>query len=292
MIKAADIVHIPAPPAPYFLECGHTVYAAGDQHPNRKNLGVFDLLLVERGTLFIGEEEKRWELGAGETLLLLPDRYHYAFKPCEDGCSFYWLHFQTVCPWQESAAGSLPALYQPEEHIRVYGTAPYSIQLPKHWHLPYPAQTYRLMDKLLAYTTERQSSAYWSGQQTFDELIRMMDLRQLEQYASPVVTVAEQTEAYIKNHYRSEVTGESLSEALHFHYNYITRCLKQVYGMTPHEYLLHYRLEQAKLLLLKTEWPVSEIAKYVGFRHAPYFSNRFTIKNGCSPQKFRKQYSQ
>ncbi|GIP48436.1 hypothetical protein J53TS2_20270 [Paenibacillus sp. J53TS2] len=61
--------------------------------------------------------------------------------------------------------------------------------------------------------------------------------------------------------------------------------------MTPNDYLLHYRLEQAKLLLLKTEWPIADIAAYVGFNSTPYFSNRFALKNGCSPRAFRKQYT-
>lgn len=290
VIKAAEIVHIPAPPAPYFLECGYAVYNAGDQHPNRSNIGVFDLLFIESGTMYIGEEDRQWELGPGKSLLLLPDRYHYAVKPCEDRCTFYWLHFHTICSWQETPS-EIPAAFQPEEHSRTFKTSPYTIQLPKMWTLPYPAQTYQLMDRLRQYSAERQSSAYWSQQQSFEELLRMMDLRQLEQTTSPVVTLAEQTEAYIRNNYRSELTSQSFSEALHFHYNYITRCMKQIYGMTPNDYLLHYRLEQAKLLLLKTEWPVTEIAKEVGFRNAPYFSNRFTLKNGCSPQQFRKQYS-
>lgn len=290
MIKSAEIIHMLTPPAPYLLECGQTFYNAGDEHPSRRSIGVFDLIMIESGTLFIGEEDRQWELGAGQSLLLLPDRYHYSVKPCEERCKFYWVHFHTISSWQE-ASPEMPAALKTEDHFRSFGTTPYSIQLPKAWKMPYPEQTYHLMDRLLRHSMERQSSAYWLQQQTFEELLRMMDLRQLEQHASPAVIVAEQTEAYIKNNYRSEMTSRSLSEALHFHYNYITRCMKQVYGMTPNDYLLHYRLEQAKLLLLKTEWPIAEISKYTGFNNAAYFSNRFSLKNGCSPQQFRKQVS-
>ncbi|MFY0084702.1 AraC family transcriptional regulator, partial [Acinetobacter baumannii] len=81
--------------------------------------------------------------------------------------------------------------------------------------------------------------------------------------------VAENAEAYLKTHYRSPVTGGMLSAALNFHYNYITRCMKSVFGQTPMEYLMELRLEQARLLLLKTDWPVSEISASVGFEHAP-----------------------
>ncbi|MNJ48581.1 Bifunctional transcriptional activator/DNA repair enzyme AdaA [compost metagenome] len=246
--------------------------------------------MMKSGTLFIGEEEREWQLAAGQSLLLLPDRYHYSIQPCVEETTFYWAHFHSVCAWAESPVDQ-QITPQTEEHYQSFLTSPYYIQLPKMWDMPYPERTYQLLEKLLQYSGTRQSSAFWTQQQTFEELLRMMDLRQLEQYTSPVVAVAENTEAYIKNNFRSELTSEGMSEALHYHYNYITRCMKQVYGMTPNDYLQHYRLEQAKLLLLKTEWPIAEIAKYVGFKSTPYFSNRFSIKNGCSPQQFRKQYS-
>lgn len=292
MLKTTDIVHMMAPPVPYFLECGHTVYRPGDEHPSRRNLGIFDLLVMEYGILYIGEGDREWELKAGQSLLLLPERFHYAVKSCAEPTAFYWLHFYTVCSWQQLPAEESAFIHSnAEDHSKRFLTSPYSLQLPKMWDIPYPEQTYRLFRQLLRTSGERQSSAFWSRQQLFEEMLRAMDLRQSESYASPVVTVAEKAEAFIKNNYRSELNSEQMANALHYHYNYITRCMKQVYGMTPNDYLLHYRLEQAKLLLLKTEWPIAEIAAYVGFGNTPYFSNRFVLKNGCSPRQFRKQYS-
>lgn len=96
MTFSPSYIHLAAPPFPYFLECDRTVYQPGDQHPNRNRMGKFDLIIVEQGTLFIGEDEKEWEVAAGHTLLLLPDRYHYAVKPCEEITTFVWIHFHTV----------------------------------------------------------------------------------------------------------------------------------------------------------------------------------------------------
>ncbi|WP_339157458.1 AraC family transcriptional regulator [Paenibacillus sp. FSL W8-0186] len=290
MIRATEIVHFPAPPAPYYLECGYTSYAPGEAHPNRRNMGKFDLILMKSGTLFIGEEQRKWGLTAGQSLLLLPDRYHYAVQPCEEDTTFYWVHFHSVCKWAEFPADQQIAL-QSEQHYHEFLTSPYDIQLPKMWDMPYPERAYQLMETLLQTPGTRQSSAFWTQQQAFEELLRMMDLRQLEQYTSPAVAVAEKTEAFIRNNYRTELTSGDMSAALHYHYNYITRCMKQVYGLTPNDYLQHYRLEQSKLLLLKTEWKIAEIANYVGFRNTPYFSNRFAGKYGCSPQQFRRQFS-
>jgi AraC-like DNA-binding protein len=288
MLESTEQVYFAVPPLPYYLESGETVYEPGGQHPNRKQLGVFDLIMVESGCLYIGEEDQEWSLAAGQTLLLLPDRYHYSVKPAEEKTRFYWLHFQALGEWQQS--GQNHASLNHDNHYSRFLTSPYSLHLQKKWTLPYPEQAYRLMRALNKAGGERQSSAFWTQQQTFEELMRMMDLRQNETFTSPAVTLAEKAEAYIKNNYRSEITSKTMADALNFHYNYITRCMKQVYDMTPIDYLAKYRLEQAKLLLLKTEWPISEIAHYVGFENVPYFSNCFANQIGLPPTKFRKQY--
>lgn len=282
-------IYFAAPPLPYYLESGETYYEPGDQHPNRKNMGKFDLILVESGCLHIGEVGESWALTAGQTLLLLPDKHHYPVEQTTEPTKFYWVHFQAVGEWMQS--GQEAYLMNQNAHYERFLTSPYMLHLHKSWTLPYPEQAYRFMKKLNAAERERQSSAFWTQQQTFEELLRMMDVRQNDAFASPVVALAEQVESYIRNHYRSEVTSKTLTDAFNFHYNYITRCMKQVYGVTPGEYLQKYRLEQAKLLLLKTEWPIAEIAVQVGFENTPYFSNCFTRHLGISPTKFRKQYT-
>ncbi|CAM4471207.1 AraC-like DNA-binding protein [Paenibacillus endophyticus] len=289
MLDANDHIYFAAPPLPYYLESGVTVHKRGDQHPNRRQLGVFDLLVVESGCLFIGEEDRHWQLTAGQTLLLLPNRHHYSVKPSEEETVFYWVHFLPVGEWQQTELDH--ASLNHDNHYNRFLTSPYSLHIQKAWTLPYPEQTYRIMRALNNASEERQSRAFWTQQQSFEELLRMMDLRQNDSYTSPSVTLAEKTEVYIKNNYRTEITSKMMSHALNFHYNYIMRCMKQVYGMTPIDYLSKYRLEQAKLLLLKTEWPVAEIASYVGFENAPYFSNCFTRQIGMPPTKFRKQYT-
>jgi len=284
-----DYIYFAAPPLPYLLESGYSDYKPGDEHPNRRHIGIFDLIIVETGCLNIGEDNRRWSLMPGESLLLLPDRYHYSVKPCEKQTLFHWVHFQTVGGWTAAPQDGHAAIPY-EEHYERFLTAPYALQLQQKWSLPYPEQAYRLMRDLQKSNAERQSSAFWIQQQTFEEVLRMMDLRQNEAFTSPAVMVAEKTAAYIKNNYQSALSSKMMADALSYHYNYITRCMKAVYGVTPADYLTAYRLEQAKLLLLKTEWPVAKIAQYVGFENAPYFTNCFTRSIGIPPTKFRKQY--
>ncbi|QSF46970.1 helix-turn-helix transcriptional regulator [Paenibacillus tianjinensis] len=286
---APSYIHLAAPPFPYFLECNRTVYQPGDQHPNRNAMGKFDLLIVEQGCLYIGEEEKKWAVPAGHSLLLLPDRYHYSAKPCEEITSFTWIHFHTVGEWM--IAEGDPVYARREKHFRQFLTFPYTIRVPQFGPLPHPFERSGQAEMLLLLNRARRSSAVWQQQRIFEEMLRMMDLAQLDAAGSHAVEIAEQTEAYLRNHYAEALTNTLLADELHFHYNYLTRCMKRVYGLTPMEYLTDYRLEQAKLLLLKTEIPVSAIAERTGFESTAYFSRRFTRKIGISPLRYRKRYS-
>ena len=123
------------------------------------------------------------------------------------------------------------------------------------------------------------------------ELLRLLDAGQTRSDASPALKLADKIEAYLRQHYQSDVTNSSLAEEFHFHPNYIVRCMKEIYDCTPMAYLHAYRIEQAKLLLIKTEWSIARIAEHIGFLHAPYFSNCFKAATGISPLRFRKQYS-
>ncbi|WP_336771893.1 AraC family transcriptional regulator [Paenibacillus sp. MMO-58] len=281
-------VSLQLPPMPYYIAIGQTVYKPGEQHPNRRNLGLFDLLWVTKGTLFIGEEDKQWEVKAGEALLLLPDRYHYSTKPCDSDTSFYWIHFDFKGEWKEYTADTS----SPPMPLRQVWENPYFIQIPQYAAPPEFPLAERHLGQLLTYSSEHQRGVYWQEHQLFIELLGLLEERRdRESTDSPAMKLASKTEAYIRQHYQSELTNAALAEALHFHPNYIVRCMKEIYHCSPMDYLHQYRLEQAKLLLVKTEWSIAVIADKTGFRHAPYFSNCFRAYTGTSPLKYRKQFS-
>lgn len=267
-----SLISLPSLPLPYYLESGRTRYKPGEQHPNRRSLGVYDLIAVSEGALHMGEESAQWTVGPGQLLLLRPDRYHYAVRPCEEETAFYWLHFQTAVP--------------EASHLQ-----PGAIQVPQYWTLPSPGQTFKRFDKLIALSTGRRSEAFWQEQTLFLELLKELDEARLEREGSRTRAVAELTESYIKQNYQSPLNNRRLSQDLHFHYNYLTRCMKEIFGLSPMDYLMQVRLEQAKLLLIKTDWSMSRIAEEVGFGYATYFSRCFTARNGISPLQFRKRYS-
>ena len=63
---------------------------------------------------------------------------------------------------------------------------------------------------------------------------------------------------------------------------------QQRLGTTPYNYLVNFRITQAKELLVLTDHSVSEIAQEVGFGDASNFSTRFVKATGQSPLQYRK----
>ena len=53
-------------------------------------------------------------------------------------------------------------------------------------------------------------------------------------------------------------------------------------------YIIHERIEAAKLMLLKTDHSISEIAKDCGFQNISYFSKQFRTFTGMTPREYRK----
>ncbi|CAH1206907.1 HTH-type transcriptional activator RhaS [Paenibacillus plantiphilus] len=272
-----------SPPLPYFIESNRTIYQPGSEHPSRRNLGVFDLLFVHSGTLYIGEENRSWTVGPGGMLILRPDCMHYSIQPCKEETIIDWVHFQTAGPWEElldNSCGTLSGDYYS-----------HAIRLPKAMTLPSPEEAIALLDKLQEAATGTSHAAFWQRQHWFLGLLQLMDESWRTDSAKAPIAVAEEAAAYLKLHYRKTVTNRMLGDALGLHPNYIARCMSEVFNCTPQQYLHAYRMDQAKLLLMKTNWPIARIAEETGFKQTPHFSRSFSESVGQAPLLFRKKFT-
>ena len=48
-----DIINLTVPGYPYFVSAGSALYRPGDLHRSRSSIGVFDLIYVEYGELYL-----------------------------------------------------------------------------------------------------------------------------------------------------------------------------------------------------------------------------------------------
>jgi AraC-like DNA-binding protein len=288
------ILQFVAPPLPHYVVCGEDTYQKGRLHPNRNKIGVFDLLVVTKGHLFIGEEAVKWEVGAAQALIIRPDNHHYTTQMCQEETHFYWLHFQTLGEWAEVSdykSSLLPQrknVYKPIEHFKIL--------LPRYTTLTNPEATYRKFKELLLLLQESVDSTRWKEQILFQSILDDLELttnlsEEKNSYIdSSVREIAEKTASYLRKNYRQQITYQHINEYLNFHPTYISRCMKQVFGCTPLEYLTSFRLEKSKILLINSDMTISDIADEVGFYNPSYFTRCFSNNLNVTPRKFRKGY--
>jgi len=70
---------------------------------------------------------------------------------------------------------------------------------------------------------------------------------------------------------------------------YFKMGFRQVFGMTPFQYLEYERVKEAKRLLRETNWTVRHIAQHTGFAEASSFIRMFIKAMSVSPREWRLQ---
>lgn len=98
------------------------------------------------------------------------------------------------------------------------------------------------------------------------------------------VTVAQ---SFVASHYAERIGIEDIARAANVSASYLTRLFRQTVGTSPHDYVVRFRITQAKQLLAETDLPVSDIASKSGFSSTSNFSYRFSAVTGISPRSYR-----
>lgn len=86
-----------------------------------------------------------------------------------------------------------------------------------------------------------------------------------------------------------DITLTECAEELGCHVNYIWRVMKELRGQTFGEYVAEVKMGKAKELLIRTDWPVSEIAEKLNFTNPQNFIRYFKKHEGITPGQYRKE---
>jgi len=97
----------------------------------------------------------------------------------------------------------------------------------------------------------------------------------------------EDVKTILEKNSKTHITNQELAQRVGTNEFKLKHGFKQLYSMTPFQFLTNARLEKAKALLEHTDYPIKKIAVDVGFRQSANFTKRFKKSIGCSPLKWR-----
>ncbi len=116
-----------------------------------------------------------------------------------------------------------------------------------------------------------------------DKALGFMD--QVDHEKSIVYTVKK----YIGEHYAEELTRDDLAQLVYLNPDYLSRIFRNETGESLSNYLIRFRIDQAKELLLSTDLPIHQIACSVGYTNFSYFAKLFRKYTQCTPNEYRKK---
>jgi AraC-like DNA-binding protein len=238
-------------------------------HPQRI-IGSYELVFVKDGVLSLWEDDQRFDVRAGEALLLRPGCRHGGAAPSPTRLRFYWTHFTLG----DSDAGA--AAMELRQHVRV--------ARPDHM----TALFRRLLD---------DQELYGSRSLTLGLLVMLMACeiaRSSRSGPSPSTApsmLAAKADVVIQTKFHEPISAASIAAELRCNPDYLGRVFRSVYGKTLTDALHERRVRHAAGLLAETGQGMDDIAHACGFSDVVYFRRVFKRVHGLTPSAHRSLHT-
>lgn len=92
---------------------------------------------------------------------------------------------------------------------------------------------------------------------------------------------------YMKYHFSENISISEVSVHIGINRSYLSFKFKQITGVTPRQYLMDLRINNAKVLLKQSKDSIKNIANRVGYKDSLTFSRAFRQAVGISPKQYR-----
>ena len=259
-------------PHTVYPPCGHPKgYAFDWQHG--RILDGFALVYISNGNgKFESKPGISMSVEAGHAFLLFPGIWHRYMPVIESGWHEHWIGFdgEIARRWLRhklfSAKNPIAKINAEDTVLATFSRMMQSIRANR------PA-----LQQILAGATDNLMGLIYSAQQTQPAT----DAHNTNAIESAI--------ARIQSEFASELNMKLLARELGVRYSWFRHTFTAHTGLSPHQYLLEFRLVRARSLLAETEFSIKEIATQTGFEDEFYFSRLFRQKLNLTPSQWRSR---
>lgn len=172
------------------------------------------------------------------------------------------------------------------------------IQRPKNFQnvIPLDTATYHSLLPLFQNLQKEYSSQlpfYVSKSMTCVISILIDLYRTCPQYfpsqTGSISTAVVHVQKYVNDHYGDKITLQEVAKELYINKHALSLAFKEIVGISFKEYLVLFRLTEAKKLLISSDLSITDIAEKVGYINVNNFIRIFKEKEDITPLQFRKQ---
>lgn len=245
--------------------CGH-YFCSRHYFMRRETYPPLLVIFIREGILNLEYRENHYTAQKGDVVLLDCTEPHY--YAAEDGLEFVYMHFNgsnshEICQHILDQQGPL---IQGENNVLI-------------GHL-----LYDMVDFYVHNGIETMFESSMRIYQLFEYLLTS-STQQLKE-DNPIETVIH----YIRSNVGKTITLEELADIANLSVFYFAHLFKNQTGFSPMEYVTNTRLEHTKILLVRTNRSIAEIAYEVGYSSSSSLINIFIKRVGISPTKYRRSH--
>lgn len=262
-----DYSFYPPPPPP---SAGHPA----DYYFNTRNGRVLDnyqLIYISKGRGWYHESpEKRVEIKGGTMLIIPPYTWHSYYPDKKSGWQEYWIGFRGAHIDSRYNNG----FFVRNKVIHPIGFREHIIDRYKEaLEIAFKEKTgcqqvlASIANSILAYVIYYDSNDYSSNDAVAEKI--------------------DQARSIMRENMLTDITPEQVADKINMSYSWFRKTFKEYTNVSPAHYITQLKLQKAKLMLLNSPLSIKEIAFYLKYEDAAYFSAIFRKYVGCPPSEYR-----
>lgn len=183
-------------------------------------------------------------------------------------------------------AASIPAISSLYKHFYQFKETPLQITPKSNPFL------YQILCSLFTEFHSRQP-LYDSASSSIIHIL-LSELNKLPSSHQPIADVSSDPVRnallYIFSHYAEHLSISDLAKLYGVSESHFRRIFKQMVGISPQEYLHHYRIQHACQLIIQNKESLNQIASLVGYPAVSSFNRQFLQATGMTPSAWKKNY--
>lgn len=257
----------------YVTEIGF-FHAKSQYFTERKNKNTFLFLYTLSGEGSLYYDDNHYILPPHSLIILDCKSYHYYKSSSKEPWIFRWIHFNGV------SAKTYVDLISDGKFNIIYALEPSVLEI-NFQHLMNFEQVNDIYHSLC-------TSSYISN-----ILLHMLESKFNNTNDKKYIRHKGEIDkviTFIHSNYNKSININDFTNIIHVSKYHFIRLFKQYIGITPYEYLLNYRITQAKILLRNSQLSVGEIALSVGFFSESNFIKQFKKIANMTPLTYRKSF--
>lgn len=238
----------------------------------------FLIVFVHSGKGKFRTQNRLYSLGKGSTFFLFPGEITYYEADKEEPWEYTWIAF--------SCTGGVDDVEQLLLRSSVSAQSPVHIaQKDNELQTLYTELIYYCRSET-RHTDIKIMSLFWDiiyqYTITANQVYKINRVTPMSDHISIAIE-------YIKCYYSNSISVQMIADHVGISREHLCALFKKQYGVSPVRFIRGYRLQNASVLLITTEYSIEKISELAGFSDYNYFSNQFHKAFECSPTVYRKR---